>query len=427
MTTKKRWGARLRGALLAGAAGAALGAGAGPAAAIGFTPATHQTNLSCSIPTGADEAPAYSLRATTGRISTPDGGSVYMWGYAEQGGVYRNPGPTLCVDAGDTVTVTLTNELPEDTSMVFPGQSDVVAAGGAPGLLAQQAPAAGGTVSYTFTATNPGTYVYQSGTDAQKQTGMGLYGALIVRPAGNPNQVYDDPATAFDPAREYLFLFHEIDPALHSAVEHGNPYASTKFHPKYWTISGRMFPDTLSDNGAPWLPAQPQGAMVWTQPGQEALIRYANAGIASHPFHPHGNHVRMVGRDGRLMAGAGGEGSLELFTKTLAPGETAEAFLRFDDVDTNDPDTTDPSTGKPPVVFPVLQNLAFKGGVTFYSGSPLLGQKGEFPAKTTVLNQCGEFYFPMHSHALFEFQNFNEGFGGMATLFRVDPAGGCTP
>ena len=39
----------------------------------------------------------------------------------------------------------------------------------------------------------------------------------------------------------------------------------------------------------------------------------------------------------------------------------------------------------------------------------------------TSFNQCGEFYFPWHSHALFEFTNFDEGFGGMATLLRVDP------
>ena len=36
-------------------------------------------------------------------------------------------------------------------------------------------------------------------------------------------------------------------------------------------------------------------------------------------------------------------------------------------------------------------------------------------------NRCGEYYYPWHSHALNEFQNFNEGFGGLATLLRVDP------
>jgi hypothetical protein len=43
-----------------------------------------------------------------------------------------------------------------------------------------------------------------------------------------------------------------------------------------------------------------------------------------------------------------------------------------------------------------------------------------------VVRQEGEWYFPMHSHALDEFTNFDEGFGGMATLLRVDPPSGCT-
>ena len=40
-------------------------------------------------------------------------------------------------------------------------------------------------------------------------------------------------------------------------------------------------------------------------------------------------------------------------------------------------------------------------------------------------NECGEFYFPWHSHALQTVQNFDEGFGGMNTLVRVDPPVGC--
>ena len=37
-------------------------------------------------------------------------------------------------------------------------------------------------VSYTFTAGEPGTYQYHSGTRPDLQVEMGMYGALIVRP-----------------------------------------------------------------------------------------------------------------------------------------------------------------------------------------------------------------------------------------------------
>ena len=74
---------------------------------------------------------------------------------------------------------------------------------------------------------------------------------------------------------------------------------------------------------------------------------------------------------------------------------------------------------------PNYRNLTFKDGNTWYSGSPYLGYKGTLPTGTISQNICGEWYFPWHSHALNEFANFDEGFGGMATLLRVDPPGGC--
>ena len=43
-------------------------------------------------------------------------------------------------------------------------------------------------------------------------------------------------------------------------------------------------------------------------------------------------------------------------------------------------------------------------------------------------NECGEFYQIAHSHALQQATNYGAAFGGMMTLFRIDPAGqaGCT-
>ena len=120
----------------------------------------------------------------------------------------------------------------------------MTATGGVPGLLTQEA-APGGTVTYTFIATSPGTRAYYSGTQGDLQVEMGLYGAIIVLPA-SPVQgtactndlqdknntaratgprhdyrlstsAYDDPHTCYD--REYLFQFSEIDPSIHTQAE----------------------------------------------------------------------------------------------------------------------------------------------------------------------------------------------------------------
>ncbi len=130
---------------------------------------------------------AFSLDATSGYVTTPDGNSVYMWSYTGSGRAFQLPGPTLCVTAGTKVTVTLKNTLPEPVSILWPGQDDV-AVGGQPAApefdgsgnlssLTNSAAASTGTVTYSFTAGKPGTYLYSSGTDVTKQREMGLYGS----------------------------------------------------------------------------------------------------------------------------------------------------------------------------------------------------------------------------------------------------------
>ncbi|HYZ30110.1 MAG TPA: multicopper oxidase domain-containing protein, partial [Thermoleophilaceae bacterium] len=130
--------------------------------------------LSVAAPAGATNGivcttgPSFDLVAKPGYIETPDGNSVYMWGFANNaaGGAFQMPGPNLCVNAGDTVMVHLRNALTgpsaEPVSIVFPGQSGVSATGGGAGLFTREAPV-GGDVTYTFTASEPGTYLYESG------------------------------------------------------------------------------------------------------------------------------------------------------------------------------------------------------------------------------------------------------------------------
>ena len=57
--------------------------------------------------------PSFTLFAKTGYIQTPDGNSVFMWSYADSSGQFQSPGPVLCVTQGQTVTINLTNNLPE--------------------------------------------------------------------------------------------------------------------------------------------------------------------------------------------------------------------------------------------------------------------------------------------------------------------------
>jgi FtsP/CotA-like multicopper oxidase with cupredoxin domain len=400
-----------------------------PGHADALPPGAPKIGMVCTPGTVAGSTHTFNLIANTGYADTPDGNSIFMWSYANRDAPdndhFQSPGPVLCVTEGETVVVNLTNTLPEPASIVFPGLEGVTATGGSAGLLTTEAAAGTGTVSYSFTAGNPGTYLYQSGSDQAKQVEMGLYGALIVRPNSTTCPVVAGTAcaygaaTRFNPGREYLLLLSEIDPVLHHAVETNGTYNINARRARYFTINGREFPDTLQDNGTALQPNQPYGSLVRIQPNtgsntQPALIRMINAGLLNHPFHPHGNHTTQIAQDGRVVA------RTEHFGETIGSGQTLDYLIRWDDED-----QWDPTSNPLPVAQPNYRNLTFKDGNTFYSGTPYLGYKGTLPTGTVSQNVCGEWYFPWHSHALNEFANFDEAFGGMATLLRVDPPGGC--
>jgi len=382
---------------------------------------------------------AFNLTAGDGYISTPDGNAIYMWGFAPTGSAFQFPGPVLCVTAGTTVTVVLHNSLSEPTSIMWPGQRGVTADGrpaqpefdaaGTLTSLTDSAAARSGSVTYRFTAGSPGTYLYTTGTDVAKQNQMGLYGALVVRPVGHPDQVTDRADSAFNADHEYLSLLSEVDPDLHAAVERGLPFDYTKTRSRYFFINGRSMPDTLAPNRAAWLPSQPYGGLVHIQPydptsnPRPAVIRYLNAGSVNYPFHPHGNDERIVAQDGSAMAGPANQDlSLDKFLIDVTPGKTIDTLFTWKV-------EYDPAGNPLPqdISLPQLQDqIVGPGTDTWFSENPYLGgPKGPVPAGVQQNNQCGEFYHVAHSHALEQSTNFGATFGGMMTLIRIDPPTGC--
>jgi FtsP/CotA-like multicopper oxidase with cupredoxin domain len=309
--------------------------------------------------------PTFNLTAQQGYLNQPDGEAIYSWGYGCNGTptafqptlpnqncpTMQVPGPTLIVTEGQAVSVTLLNGLPPaagNTSILFPGFA-VSTTGGVAGLLTQEA-APGGTVTYSFTATAPGTHPYYSGTQGDLQIEMGLYGAIIVLPAtipancsstattggyhylnaqakahwgeadfrltnatGGKGAAYDHPASCYD--REYLFQWAEMDHRIHRQAEAqvaaragctaGTVGCSLEvqtepYHPAYFLINGRSMPDLMDPNFASEYPHQPYNGNPHMHPGELTLIRTIGQGRWQHPFHEHANHVRILARDANL-------------------------------------------------------------------------------------------------------------------------------
>jgi plastocyanin len=391
---------------------------------------------------------SFSFTAGAGEISTPDGSSIHVWGYqdttgaANPFGVPQYPGPTLIVNQGDTITVTLTNNLPVATggtnrvrnvSIVFPGHQ-VTATGGSSGLLTQESTGPTDVVTYTFTATNAGTYMYHSGTEMELEIEMGLVGALIVRPAGfsqasaTNRRAYGDAGSRYD--HEYLFLMTQMDPIIHQLVEQQrfDEVDMTAYWPVYWFFNGRAGPDDLADAFVSWLPHQPYNCTPRMTPGQKLLMRVIGGDQGYHPFHYHGNNADIIARDGRRLANPRSQ-----FTTLSVPGETVDqiftwtgANMGWDIYGHSAGDPLAPGEfagdhGKPfPVTLPETQNLTFGG---WWSGSPYLGSDAPLPPGEGGLNPNSGYFFMWHSHAEKELTNWDIFPGGMMSMMVVEPPG----
>jgi hypothetical protein len=395
--------------------------------------------------------PSFNLVAKRDRVTTGDGNSLLLWGYASGSARAQYPGPTLIVNQGELVTVTFTNALTVPASIHFPGQRAVEAAGGVPGALVQEAPP-GQTVTYTFRAERAGTFLYHSGTRPEVQVEMGLLGALIVRPFGfdhmNP-RAYEHADSAYD--REFLFLHSEMDPRIHRLVElrgvaalDATSYLSDYFS-NYWFHNGRTAPDTMAAPFLSTLPTQPYNSFPRFHPGEKVLMRVIGGGRELHPFHFHGNHARVIARDARLLESAPGAGtdlSYELFTIPVHPGKTVDAVyewtgagLGWDAYGTADVfphdcvdgsgDGFDDATHewcadhyKPfPVTLPTNVALTFGG---LWPGSPFLGASGSLPPGEGGMNPSGGFTFMWHSHREKELTNFGLFPGGAMSMVIVE-------
>jgi FtsP/CotA-like multicopper oxidase with cupredoxin domain len=382
----------------------------------------------------------FSLTATTGTISTPDGNEILIWGYANGDGAAQYPGVTMMVYEDQPVTVTLSNQLTVPVSITFPGQTGVVATGDSAGLLTAEAAANGGSATYAFTPAEPGTYLYHSGTRPELQIEMGLVGALIVRPTGydpmtsSTWRAYHENGSEYD--REFLFLLTEMDPAIHKHVELGqwDQIDNTKYWPVNWYINGRCAPDTMFPAYADWLPNQPYNCMPMIYPGERMLMRVIGGGRDQHPFHHHGNHATIIAQDGRPLISSGSltiDQGIGEFTIQSVPGGTFDSIFTWTgaglgwDVyghEPGDPPAPNeylPDHGKPfPVILPEAQDLTFGG---FWSGSPFLGTEDALPPGEGGMNPTSGYVYMWHSHTEKEMVNNDIFPGGMMTMLVVVP------
>ena len=164
--------------------GHAHGGAPGEAAATGeAATAASGTRSVDALRTPADAAGpmrAFELTAARHDVSLPDGAAAEAWGF----GGDALPGPELRVTEGDLVEVTLRNrDIDAGVTLHWHGYDVPNGEDGVAGVT-QDAVPVGGEFTSRFVADEPGTYWYHTHQAGSEGVRRGLYGMLVVEPAG---------------------------------------------------------------------------------------------------------------------------------------------------------------------------------------------------------------------------------------------------
>lgn len=303
----------------------------------------------------------FTLYVRDATVTMPDGRQIYVFGYTDDpNGPAKVPGPTITVNQGDTVNLTLVNDKDPTRNAQNPdGDGHTIhlhgldlpsAFDGDPMTMpGDQAVMNGQSYTYHFVANYAGTYYYHCHQNVTEHLQMGMYGAIIVMPKNASNQAYANTPT-FD--KQYSFVLSEFD-----SQEHATDYQAIRgngaeanwgdYKPNYFLINGKAWPDTLTD------PTTNISATV----KQKVLIRLINAGNIPHSIHTHGFHFQVIGSDGRALPAP----YQIKDTILIGPGERYDLLLTFDQVGRymlhDHIDQNDTNDGKYPGGMMTLMNI----------------------------------------------------------------------
>ena len=234
-----------------------------------------------------------------------------FWVFAPEGkgmaSVARAPSPTIRVEEGDRVRITLhnTHYFPHTIHLhgtIHPNEMD-----GVP-VITQPAVKPGEAFSYEFIAKNPGTHFYHCHVQPDVHVLMGLVGMLIIEPNRPDNnfthlvsgagRIQDLSRAAADHyQREYSLVYMDIDDRLNRIpqvtqdpreieMRMHREYDSTQRESNIFLLNGRAFPFTLRDTP------------IEVKAGERVKLRVLNAGERAMRLHTHGHHPTLTHLDG---------------------------------------------------------------------------------------------------------------------------------
>jgi manganese oxidase len=194
--------------------------------------------------------------------------------------------------------------------------------------------------TYFYRPHNPGTYMYHCHMEDVEHVQMGMTGIVFVRPSQDGNATLDplhrssrfayndgDGSTAYD--REFPLLLNEIWTVAHDNDEDIQESIFTDYNPEYFTINGRVYPQTIVPNDDASLPSQPNSSLMQVNGGDRVLLRLADLGYQQHAMQlPGVGAMKVVGEDATLLRSTtGADLSYRTSTLYIGPGEARDVLF----------------------------------------------------------------------------------------------------
>jgi len=226
----------------------------------------------------------------------------------------RMPSPSIRVEQGDKVIVTLENSHYFPHSIHFHGvdhpflKENGEGNDGVP-QTSNKLTMPGKNFSYEMTPRQPGTMIYHCHVQTHTHLLMGLIGMFIIEENRPNNWVqtfnigasfvrHSSVAIKEKYSQEYDLQYQDIDRELHNIIQSGNDsrllakafnrdYNITKRSAEYYVLNGHSFPYTLRDS------------LIVVEPDEKIKLRVLNAGeqllsVHTHGFKPTATHFDGV-------------------------------------------------------------------------------------------------------------------------------------